>query len=107
MMAVRHERHQMGASVGPLGRLGQSGTPAAERVTRRRESDFEGPSANGLRDGERSTLAEIGKRLVWASLALAPSRRPRMAMYPLKKDHFSGPLTAESKGGIGAADQQF
>jgi hypothetical protein len=40
------------------------------------ESDFEGASATGLSDGERTTLAEIGKRLVWAAAcALSPSAR--------------------------------
>ena len=65
MMDVPHDRHQMGSPVGVRHRDGQSETPAPKRVPRRRESDSPShlPARMRLSDPERSTLAEIGKRL--------------------------------------------
>jgi putative transposase len=70
MMDVPHARQQMGSSVGVRDRTGQSETPAAEWIPRSREPDLRAhlPDRIRLSDPERSTLAEIGKRLGRAAL---------------------------------------
>ena len=70
-MDPRYERESLGAAAGVCDRPDQSGTPPQERVSGSREPDFAGTPAIRLRlsDPERSTLAEIGKRLGRKALA--------------------------------------
>jgi hypothetical protein len=74
IMDARYERELLGALAGVCERHDQSRTPPQERVPGCRESDFAGlpaSSAAAIRHPQRSTLAEIGKRLGRKALAEA------------------------------------
>src|SRR6516165_6117313 len=65
MMDVEGEHNHMRAAFGLRDRFGQPGTPAADEYLAAENRIFKARLQPGWRlsDGERATLAEIGKRL--------------------------------------------
>jgi len=65
IISARYERDPLGATAGVCYRPDQSGTAPEERISGGREPNLAGTPADKARlsDPERSTLAEIGKRL--------------------------------------------